>query len=228
MEDREKRFHKLANSIIAGDQALTKELLKTEMYHVDFEEFYTSTMLLLDSNLVINNKNKAIKYKEITKARSEIWFKSIPNENVLTSRLEFVKYQRDSIYNALQKTRILISPDSIEFQEKQETLKILALLPIMIDEIFENYLALIYSHTELATGVVFADSVSASSRGKKPKKEKPEKQAVVNFAIKYWENSPNFTLDDIAEQARNKGITAKSFGTIKNWIAEYNPNRKNK
>ncbi|QHB17840.1 hypothetical protein [Mannheimia pernigra] len=228
MADSEERFHKIAESIVEGNEELAKQLLKNEMYRVDVEEFYNAIMILLDSNLVINNKNKAIKYKDITKARSEFWLKSNSNEDILKNKLKFIKFQRDAIYNSLQKTRILLTPDNVEFSQKQETLKILALLPIMLDEIIENYLALFYSHIELTTSITFADSLAASARGEKPKKEKPEKQAVIDFATRQWEISSSRTLDDIAEMVRLQNITTKSFGTIKTWIAKYNPNRKNK
>ena len=114
------------------------------------------------------------------------------------------------------------------FKHKEEILRMLnTSLPICIDEVFEDYLTFFYVTSQLAAGVVYADSISASNKGSAPRRPDPSKQKAIDEAIMLWKRTPRLSLDDVAGLIRDAEISDKSHSIIKQWIAPVNPNRKN-
>ena len=69
--------------------------------------------------------------------------------------------------------------------------------------------------------------VAKENRAKQDRTDN-NKQKAIDEAIRIWGNSPNYSLDEVAERIRNTGITDKSHSTIKQWISKYNPSRRKK
>lgn len=71
-------------------------------------------------------------------------------------------------------------------------------------------------------------TIVAKENRAKQNRTDPNKQKAIDEAMRIWRNSPNYSLDEVAERIRNAKITDKSHSTIKQWISGYNPTKRKK
>lgn len=101
------------------------------------------------------------------------------------------------------------------------------------DELFkkDNILRithLITKYERLLNLLGIAKNAVAKQNRAKQDRTNPNKQKAIDEAIRIWGNSPNYSLDEVAERIRNARITDKSHSTVKQWISGYNPTRRKK
>ena len=87
---------------------------------------------------------------------------------------------------------------------------------------------LVAKHEHLLNLLSIAKNAVAKQNRAKQDRTNPNKQKAIEEAIRIWGNSPNYSLDEVAERIRNARITDKSHSTVKQWISGYNPTRRKK
>lgn len=99
---------------------------------------------------------------------------------------------------------------------------------LLLTEITKEYLYLITASREVVKAVEHMNTIIAKQNRAKQDRTDHNKQKAINEAIRIWGNSPNYSLDEVAERIRNAKITDKSHSTIKQWISGYNPTKRKK
>lgn len=102
------------------------------------------------------------------------------------------------------------------------------LTTLLLTEIIKEYLYLITASREVVKAVEHMSTIIAKQNRAKQDRTDKNKQKAIDEAIRIWGNSPNYSLDEVAERIKKAEITDKSHSTIKQWISKYNPTRRKK
>ena len=221
----QEELNKLIENMLSKDSEHAKSQFEA-FADVNFDNYYYFISNFFD-DLNVKNKDDALKNKIFLETQADIFFLKIQSEDKRRKLLEKIKFKRDKIQNIFISMTNVLSNSNVNFKHKEETLRMLnTSLPICIDEDFEDYLTFFYVTSQLAAGVVYADSISASNKGSAPRRPDPSKQKAIDEAIMLWKRTPRLSLDDVAGLIRDAEISDKSHSIIKQWIAPFNPKRK--